>query len=212
MNQANYVIFKGTRDGINILFDSSAPFALLCEQLEEKVEKAAKFFDNATTSIAFSGRSFSEQEEAKLLELITAHTNMDISFVKTETDSMADSRKKITLTKAADPFTETKFHKGSLRNGQSVESEGSVVIVGDVNPGAEVRAGGNIIILGQLKGMAHAGCKGSHEAFVSAVYMAPVQLRIADIITLFPEENKKGPKPPEYAFVQDGQICVMPLS
>ena len=78
-------------------------------------------------------------------------------------------------------------------------------MVGDVNPGAEIKAGGNIIILGQLKGMAHAGCKGMTDAFVSAIYMAPVQLRIADIITRFPEENKKGPKPPEYAFVQDGQ-------
>lgn len=85
-------------------------------------------------------------------------------------------------------------------------------MVGDVNPGAEIKAGGNIIILGQLKGMAHAGCKGMTDAFVSAIYMAPVQLRIADIITRFPEENKKGPKPPEYAFVQDGQIFVMALS
>ncbi len=68
-------------------------------------------------------------------------------------------------------------------------------MVGDVNPGAEIKAGGNIIILGQLKGMAHAGCKGMTDAFVSAIYMAPVQLRIADIITRFPEENKKGPKP-----------------
>ena len=50
------------------------------------------------------------------------------------------------------------------------------------------------------------------DAFVSAIYMAPVQLRIADIITRFPEENKKGPKPPEYAFVQDADNFVMALS
>ena len=75
-----------------------------------------------------------------------------------------------------------------------------------------VKATGNIIVLGQLKGMAHAGCKGMTDAFVTAVYMAPVQLRIADIITRFPEENKHGPKPPEYAFVKDGQIFVMALS
>ena len=87
-----------------------------------------------------------------------------------------------------------------------------MVVVGDVNPGAEIKATGNIIVLGQLKGMAHAGCKGMTDAFVTAVYMAPVQLRIADIITRFPEENKHGPKPPEYAFVKDGQIFVMALS
>jgi septum site-determining protein MinC len=63
-----------------------------------------------------------------------------------------------------------------------------------------------------MKGMVHAGCKGDTSAFVSAIFMAPIQLRIADIITRFPEENKKGPKPPEYAFVQNGQIFVMALS
>lgn len=50
------------------------------------------------------------------------------------------------------------------------------------------------------------------DAFVSAIYMAPVQRCIADIITRFPEENKRAPSPPEYAFVQDGQIFVMALS
>ena len=78
-----------------------------------------------------------------------------------------------------------------------------MVVVGDVNPGAEIKATGNIIVLGQLKGMAHAGCKGMTDAFVTAVYMAPVQLRIADIITRFYlKKSKHGPKPPEYAFVK----------
>ena len=183
MNQENYVIFKGTKDGVTVLFQPDVPFEELCTQLEQKVEEAGKFFDNVKTSLAFKGRSFTEEEEEKLLQIIAERTTMRITF-----------------------------HRGSLRNGQKIEFDGSVVVVGDVNPGAEIKATGNIIILGQLKGMAHAGCKGMTDAFVTAVYMAPVQLRIADIITRFPEENKHGPKPPEYAFVKDGQIFVMALS
>ena len=151
-----------------------------------------------------------EEEEETLLKIIAKHTTMEITFVKTENNEI--KRLSDLLEKELAPFNLAKFHKGSLRNGQKIEFEGSVIVVGDVNPGAEIKAGGNIIILGQLKGMAHAGCKGMTDAFVSAIYMAPVQLRIADIITRFPEENKKGPKPPEYAFVQDGQIFVMALS
>lgn len=207
MNQENYVIFKGTKDGVTVLFDENAPFDEICEQLRQKVEEAGKFFDNVKTSLAFKGRSFSEEEEKTLLQIITDNTTMRITFVKTETGQV---QKLSHLLEQDEQIT--KYHKGSLRSGQRLEFDGSLVVLGDINPGAEIQATGNIIVLGQLRGMAHAGCQGMTEAFVAAVYMAPVQLRIADIITRFPEENKKGAKPPEYAFVQDGQIFVMPLN
>ncbi|MDO4531339.1 MAG: septum site-determining protein MinC [Bacillota bacterium] len=209
-NQNNHVIFKGTKDGITIIFDPEVPFPILCGQLERKIIEAGKFFDHVKTAMAFKGRSFTPAEEEELLEIIRKHATMDITFVKTETSEIKELSD--LLAQELEPSSMTKFHRGSLRNGQKIEFEGSVVVVGDVNPGAEIKAGGNIIVLGQLKGMAHAGCKGMTDAFVTAIFMAPVQLRIADIITRFPEENKRGPKPPEYAFVQNGQIFVMALS
>ena len=63
MNQENYVIFKGTKDGVTVLFQPDVPFEELCTQLEQKVEEAGKFFDNVKTSLAFKGRSFTEEEE-----------------------------------------------------------------------------------------------------------------------------------------------------
>ena len=209
-NQNNHVIFKGTKDGITVIFDPEVPFPILCGQLERKVVEAGKFFDHVKTAMAFKGREFSAAEEEELLQIIRKHATMDITFVKTENNEVKELSD--LLAKEMSPRNLTKFHKGSLRNGQKIEFEGSVVVVGDVNPGAEIKAGGNIIVLGQLKGMVHAGCKGDTDAFVTAIFMAPIQLRIADIITRFPEENKKGPKPPEYAFVQKGQIFVMALS
>ena len=207
MNQKNYVIFKGTKDGVTVLFDADAPFDEICEQLRQKVEEAGKFFDNVKTSLAFKGREFSEEEEKTLLQIITENTTMRITFLKTDTSA----GQKLTNLLEEDTHI-TKYHRGSLRNGQRLEFDGSLVVLGDINPGAEIKATENIIVLGQLRGMAHAGCQGTAEAFIAAVYMAPVQLRIADIITRFPDENKKGEKPAEYAFVQDGQIFVMPLS
>lgn len=207
MNQKNYVIFKGTKDGVTVLFDADAPFDEICEQLRQKVEEAGKFFDNVKTSLAFKGREFSEEEEKTLLQIITENTTMRITFLKTDTSA----GQKLTNLLEEDTHI-TKYHRGSLRNGQRLEFDGSLVVLGDINPGAEIKATRNIIVLGQLRGMAHAGCQGTAEAFIAAVYMAPVQLRIADIITRFPDENKKGEKPAEYAFVQDGQIFVMPLS
>lgn len=210
MNLENYVIFKGTKDGVTVLFQEDASFDVLCEQLDKKVQEAGKFFDNVKTSLAFKGRTFSDEEEQQLLRIITDHTTMEITFLKTENNELVELT--ALLEKEMAPQNLTKFHKGSLRNGQKIEFDGSVVVIGDINPGAEIKATGNIIILGQLKGMAHAGCQGMTEAFIAAIYMAPVQLRIGDIITRFPDENKRGNKPAEYAFVQEAQIFVMPLS
>lgn len=210
MNVQNKVIFKGTRNGVSILFDADTPFEQLCEQLTQKVEEAGKFFDGVKTPLIFTGREFTEEEEKKLLEIITSKTTMHITFLRTSDDTVKNLSDLIT--QDMKDFNFTKYHRGSLRNGQVLEFDGSIVILGDVNAGAQVRATGNIIVLGQLRGIAHAGCKGMKEAFVAAAYMAPVQLRIADIITRFPEENKHGQKMAEYAFVQDGQIFVMSLA
>jgi len=109
------------------------------------------------------------------------------------------------------------FHKGSLRGGMCIECEGSVVILGDVNPGGEIIAGGNIIVLGILKGLAHAGAYGDKDAYVAALSLQPVQLRIANIITTVAEEiskNKKqqqSPSIPSYAYIQNDRIYIAPL-
>ena len=208
MKQENHVIFKGTKDGIAIRFLGDIPFDTLCEQLQQKVTKAGKFFDHVKTALILQGRTFSEEEENRILEIITNNTTMTITYLKVE-DS--HSKRLIDLCDNLDCMT-TKFHKGSLRNGQTLEFDGSLVLLGDVNPGAEVKATGNIIVLGQLRGIAHAGCNGLTDAFIAAIHMLPVQLRIADIITRFPNEEKRNIKPAEYAFVQEGQIFVMPLS
>ena len=79
-------------------------------------------------------------------------------------------------------ISETRFHRGSLRSGQKNEEEGSVVILGDVNSGAEVVAADNIVVLGALRGLAHAGAKGNVNAIVAAGKLDTVQIRIANIV------------------------------
>lgn len=105
----------------------------------------------------------------------------------------------------------TKIHKGSLRGGQVLKFDGSVVIFGGVNAGAEVKASGSIIVLGQLKGIAHAGCNGDEKAFVSALYLDPVQIRIGKTVTAFPSRNKDEIGSAEYAYLDNGNPCVRPL-
>lgn len=106
------------------------------------------------------------------------------------------------------------FYKGTLRSGQTLESKESLIIIGDVNPGASVIAGGNIIIIGALKGSVTAGSKGNRNAFVMALYMDPIQIQIADIIARKSDKRNKDKAPKEtmIATVIDEQIYIESVS
>ena len=70
---------------------------------------------------------------------------------------------------------------GTVRSGQRIEFEGSIVLLGDVNAGSEVVAEQNIIVLGDVRGHVHAGAKGNRSCFIAANSITPTQLRIADL-------------------------------
>lgn len=100
----------------------------------------------------------------------------------------------------------------NLRSGQLVEFNGDILIIGDVNPGAEVRASGNIIVMGALRGTAWAGYLGDTNSVIVALKMQPQQLRIANIFAAPDEEEKnKGADYPEVAKVENNEIVIEPL-
>ncbi|MDD4801804.1 MAG: septum site-determining protein MinC [Syntrophomonas sp.] len=98
-----------------------------------------------------------------------------------------------------------------LRSGQNIFSRGNVVILGDINPGAEVIAGGNILVMGALKGMAHAGALGDEKSVVAAFRLNPIQLRIANHITRPPDGDKIAVNSPELARIKAGKVVIEKL-
>lgn len=101
--------------------------------------------------------------------------------------------------------SETKFYRTSLRSGQKIEFAGSIVIIGNVNDGAEVIAEENIIILGTLRGMAHAGARGNEQAIIAAEAINSNQLRIASKIKEINKEEMETKY--TYAFVnEEGKV------
>jgi septum site-determining protein MinC len=93
----------------------------------------------------------------------------------------------------------------TLRSGQQLRHPGSITVIGDVNPGAEVVAGGDIVVWGKLRGIVHAGAMGNETAVVCALDLAPTQLRIAQYFARSPEGRRRKPLP-EVARVRDGKI------
>jgi septum site-determining protein MinC len=92
----------------------------------------------------------------------------------------------------------------TLRSGTSLHFSGHVVVIGDVNPGAEVIATGDIVVWGRLRGVVHAGAAGNENAVVCALDLAPMQLRIAGQIAIPPQ--RRGKPQPEMARIKDGQV------
>lgn len=92
----------------------------------------------------------------------------------------------------------------TLRSGQTVRHPGHVIVIGDVNPGAEIVAGGDIVVWGKLRGVVHAGATGDQRAVVCALDLSPTQLRIGSQISVSPE--RKGKSKPEMAFLRDDQL------
>lgn len=107
------------------------------------------------------------------------------------------------------PIEGTLFHQGTLRGGQALHHVGNIVIVGDVNPGAELIATGSILVFGKLAGVAHAGAQGDAQARVYALHLQATQLRIATVIAA-DEGPREGAAQPEAAFIHDGRIAIAP--
>ncbi len=101
------------------------------------------------------------------------------------------------------------FQKGTLRSGEHLDTEGDVLLLGDVNPGARVSAGGDVMVWGRLRGIAHAGKSGNQQAKIVALELRPLQLRIADEIARGPEE-KPEPGLAEEAHLEAGKIVIKP--
>jgi septum site-determining protein MinC len=104
----------------------------------------------------------------------------------------------------------TLYHRGTLRGGQALHNLGNLVVIGDVNPGAELVASGDIVVFGALRGVAHAGAQGDRAARVLALELAPTQLRIATLIATSDSSTK--PRGPEHASIVDERIVVVPFA
>ena len=102
-----------------------------------------------------------------------------------------------------------KLHKGTVRSGDRISSNGDLFIIGDVNPGAVISANNNVYVWGKLFGIAFAGINGNKNAFIASLYLNPLQLRICEIVAIGPKEKPKD-KYPEFAILEDNKIIIKP--
>ena len=167
------------KENIVLRIKDDVEISEIIEELKEKVLKLKKFYQEEKTPILITGRILKSAEIEEIQSLINHEIKVKIEFDSPRTLGLHGIKK--TFKKEIE-VSETKFYKSSLRSGQRLEFEGSIVILGDVNDGAEVIAEDNIIVLGSLRGMAHAGAKGNDSAIIAAHIIESPQIRISNNI------------------------------
>ena len=191
------VIIKSNKYGINLILDPNVSFRELLAAIIEKFKESEKFFKNAKMAISFEGRRLSQEEEYRIINAITENTTIQIICI-VDNDAENEERMKrqvdaycqaVEQQYAAEMGAQGEFYKGTLRSGQMLESDASITILGDVNPGAKVVSGGNVVILGALKGNAHAGAYGDEGCFIFALDMNPIQIQIGSLIAKSPDRQ-----------------------
>ena len=174
---SNYVIIKGKNDRLVIALNPDVDFLDICDILKTKILEAKNFIGNSRMAIEFSGRTLTNDEENTLIGIITNNSNIVISYIFSKKEKQ---EQEIDL-ESLNPLIEegkTHFFRGTLRSGAKIESDGNVVVLGDVNPSSIIKARGNVIVLGHLNGTVYAGLGGDDRAFIAAIYFNPIQITI----------------------------------
>ncbi len=207
------VKIRGSKHGISVKLDSAASYEDIKNDVASEFMAAGKFLGEEKLAVCFEGRYLTEQQQEELVDIIHQNCNVHIVCI---IDQNPEQEKKFqrTVEQTMMEFDAStgQFYKGHLRSGQVLEFEQSVIVIGDVNPGASIISKGNIIILGSLRGTAYAGASGKKNCFIVAMDMHPIQLRIADVFARASDNGKSTVSEPRIAFVADENIYIEPLT
>lgn len=212
------VLIKSYQNGITLVLKEEASLEEISEELAFKFSEARNFFGKASVALSIEGKSLTNVEEIKILETIRQNSNLNIMCIvghdeetnKNFIKALQHMQRRLT---AGD---EGQFYKGTLKNKQVLETDNSIVIMGDVYPGCAVISAKNIIILGGLYGEAYAGGNGEEGAYVVALEMEPERLKIGDFkYKANTKQSKWGIRPkvqPKIAHIKNEKIIFEPLT
>ena len=205
------ILIKGNRDGINTTIDMEKfdCFESMLSLLVKKLSKGKHFYRGTTLILKIDLKLLNDKKVNTLKELLLDKIELkDVVFEDLDKDVIKNTQKATRVFSGVHEG-KTKFIRKTVRSGQCVKYQGNIVIIGDINSGAEVYAAGNVVVLGRIKGKVSAGIDGNSKAFIAAFLLQPEILKISNIIAMSPDDIEK-PKYPELAKIKDGAIIVEP--
>ncbi len=219
---------KGGSDGFKLLVDSSANLEEVQDALDKKLQEHPEFFPEGTkfeivaADLSKSVRKgLGDMLSSKGLNVTAAEKKLSVDKQDGSVQFKAAVDVAASQVKGSIAENSAKGIQGdsqqlmtvinrTVRNGEEINSPGSVMICGNVNPGARIVAVGSIDVRGKCRGIVHAGAAGDYQAFVVADRLMPMQICIANLIARSPD-NPEASEYAEKAYIKDGQIIIEPI-
>ncbi|MCH3959175.1 MAG: septum site-determining protein MinC [Selenomonas sp.] len=216
------VKIKGSKSGLQLSFAEDASYEVIRDDIQEKLASGSGFFLRGTL-VQIPRDVFTTSEREELQKLFHEHGLICRTLSSdTERTPSAQVRKDVRQEqqeiRAESARMQAETQKAqemvvvnrTLRGGQEIRTESSVMVCGNVNPGAQIIAGGSIDIRGTCRGMVHAGAFGDNTAFIIADHLVPTQIRISNLIARSPDQMEMADRA-ERASVKNGQIVIEPI-
>jgi septum site-determining protein MinC len=220
MSDSSLVQIKGIRDGLLVSL-GDASWTVIHQALLERIEQQPAFFQGARLVLDVGNQALKSADLTALRDQLSERGIMLWAVLSNSpiTENTAQLLGLATRIHKARPQPELQTAKGiddetalwvnkTIRSGTRIEFAGHIVVLGDVNPGAEVIAGGSVIVWGRLRGVVHAGAQGNRQSVVCALDLSPTQLRVAGEIAVAPERRSKPQ--PEIVRIKDGLLQAEP--
>lgn len=220
MAQKVPIEFKGKLNGLYLNIDPDENFDVIVVYLKQFLEDKGSFY-RGSRIIGLKGQALNYKQKAMIETIIYDQFGIEVESLeepmtriepamveppKVEVKEVIIQEKSVDLEKHV---SDTHFVYGTMRSGKSVHFPGHVIVIGDVNPGAEIVAEGNIIVMGRVFGFIHAGSAGNDKSVVIANMLKPTQIRISKYISVPPSDDESvHTTTPEKATVSNGVIKI----
>jgi septum site-determining protein MinC len=206
---------KADRNGFTLVPDPAASLDAIVAFMDERLERSRDFFQKTEMTLDLRTRPMRTDEISVLYEKLYEKSKVKVVEVRLSDElsfsMVAERRTPRFVSKEACVGPENNaplIVRNTCRSGVRIVSPSDCVILGDVNPGAEIIAQGDVVVFGALRGLAHAGAGGERTARIWALSIEPNQIRIADLMAVPPQGVKPAPARFEVAEIENDVIRV----
>lgn len=214
------VIIKSFQHGISLHLSADENMESILEKIAFKFKESAAFFKDAKMVLSIEGRTLTDEEEKAIIDAIEGNSDIKILCLigkdpETENQILKALEQYQNIGSVKEEQNLAQFYKGGLKNNQVLETDSSIIILGDVNPGSHIISKKDIIVIGGLYGNAYAGSGGEEGHYIIALDISAECLKIDNHKQNVGKKAKWPIKPkyqPKIAHVIDGSLIIEPIS
>ncbi len=213
----NSFVIKSFQNGINLRINPDVDFEQLLQEIGDKFQSSKAFFGSASVALSLEGCSLNAEQEMAILKVIQDNSDLNVMCIIGKDDALNNNFIKAiqTLQNKLPSGNYMQVYGGTLKDNDVIETEESILVLGDVNPGCSITSSKNIIILGGLYGEAYAGKETGEKAYVIALEMEPTTLIVGDFKYKPTKKSKWRIQPklqPKVAVIRENNVELLPLT